>query len=143
MICNSSNPGFCLLGSFSCVPEGSETDMRFVYCACCVSYMLNDWSGMDREKTISYIINSLVRFRPQWHQLRQDHQMSSSQLDKIGTMIVLLEKTKPLHHQQCGRTHTETVLTEKKPAMSSVVFLGANSDNLGREKTLVILPALL
>ncbi|XP_076443833.1 geranylgeranyl transferase type-1 subunit beta-like [Babylonia areolata] len=46
-------------GSFSCVPEGSETDMRFVYCACCVSYMLNDWSGMDTSKTISYITNSL------------------------------------------------------------------------------------
>ncbi|XP_076465459.1 geranylgeranyl transferase type-1 subunit beta-like [Babylonia areolata] len=47
-------------GSFSCVPEGSETDMRFVYCACCVSYMLNDWSGVDREKTISYITSSLT-----------------------------------------------------------------------------------
>ncbi|KAL8610793.1 hypothetical protein ACOMHN_016776 [Nucella lapillus] len=46
-------------GSFSCVPEGSETDMRFVYCACCVCYMLSDWSGMDRTKTISYITNSL------------------------------------------------------------------------------------
>ncbi|KAK7116030.1 geranylgeranyl transferase type-1 subunit beta-like [Littorina saxatilis] len=46
-------------GSFSCVPEGSETDMRFVYCACCVSHMLNDWSGMNKEKTISYILNSI------------------------------------------------------------------------------------
>ncbi|KAK7481336.1 hypothetical protein BaRGS_00027416 [Batillaria attramentaria] len=47
-------------GSFSCVPEGSETDMRFVYCACCVCYMLNDWSGINRAKTVEYISSSVT-----------------------------------------------------------------------------------
>ena len=46
-------------GSFVSVIEGSECDMRFVYCACCVCYILNDWSGMDKDKTTSYIIRSL------------------------------------------------------------------------------------
>ncbi|CAM9419958.1 geranylgeranyl transferase type-1 subunit beta [Lampetra fluviatilis] len=46
-------------GSFSAVPEGSENDMRFVYCASCICYMLDDWSGMDLQKTIDYIQNSL------------------------------------------------------------------------------------
>lgn len=46
-------------GSFVSVLEGSENDMRFVYCASCICHMLNDWSGMDVEKTVSYIVQSL------------------------------------------------------------------------------------
>ena len=46
-------------GSFVSVLEGSECDMRFVYCACCVCYILDNWSGMDVEKTTSYIVQSL------------------------------------------------------------------------------------
>ncbi|KAG8598132.1 hypothetical protein GDO81_002508 [Engystomops pustulosus] len=46
-------------GSFCAVPEGSENDMRFVYCASCICYMLNDWSGMDMEKSIEYIRRSM------------------------------------------------------------------------------------
>ncbi|XP_061172532.1 geranylgeranyl transferase type-1 subunit beta-like [Saccostrea echinata] len=45
-------------GSFCCVPEGSENDMRFVYCAACICYMLNDWSGMDVEKAVHFIQKS-------------------------------------------------------------------------------------
>ncbi|CAH1796387.1 unnamed protein product [Owenia fusiformis] len=46
-------------GSFQPTPEGSENDMRFVYCACCISYMLNDCSGVNFEKAIDYIRKSL------------------------------------------------------------------------------------
>ncbi|XP_078531649.1 geranylgeranyl transferase type-1 subunit beta [Lissotriton helveticus] len=46
-------------GSFSAVLQGSENDMRFVYCASCICYMLNNWSGMDMKKAISYIRNSM------------------------------------------------------------------------------------
>jgi len=42
-------------GSFSSVYNQSEDDMRFVYCACAISFMLNDWDGIDVDKTISYI----------------------------------------------------------------------------------------
>ena len=42
------------------VLEGSENDMRFVYCACCVCYMLDDWTAMDIEGCTRYIVNSLV-----------------------------------------------------------------------------------
>jgi hypothetical protein len=35
--------------------------MRFVYCAACICYILNDWSGMDVERTMSYIVRSMVR----------------------------------------------------------------------------------
>uniref|UniRef100_A0A0K8SRS5 Geranylgeranyl transferase type-1 subunit beta n=1 Tax=Lygus hesperus TaxID=30085 RepID=A0A0K8SRS5_LYGHE len=45
-------------GSFAATLMGSENDMRFVYCACCICYILQDWSGMDMEKTLSYIRNS-------------------------------------------------------------------------------------
>lgn len=30
--------------------------MRFMYCACCVSALLNDWSGIDKEKAIKNIL---------------------------------------------------------------------------------------
>ena len=42
-------------GSFQCVAVGSEHDMRFLYCACCISYMLGDWSGVDQDRAVSYI----------------------------------------------------------------------------------------
>ena len=42
-------------GSFSCISVGSEHDMRFLYCACCISHMLNDWSGLDRDLAVRYI----------------------------------------------------------------------------------------
>ncbi|KAJ8884281.1 hypothetical protein PR048_016138 [Dryococelus australis] len=46
-------------GSFCATLSGSESDMRFVYCAACICYMLCDWSGMDIEKTVNYILKSL------------------------------------------------------------------------------------
>jgi geranylgeranyl transferase type-1 subunit beta len=42
-------------GSFASISVGSEHDMRFLYCACCISHMLNDWSCIDSDKAISYI----------------------------------------------------------------------------------------
>ena len=50
---------FCF--SFCSTIEGAEKDMRFVYCACCVSHMLNDWSGIDKDRAVQYIRNSQVR----------------------------------------------------------------------------------
>ncbi|KAK1892105.1 Geranylgeranyl transferase type-1 subunit beta [Dissostichus eleginoides] len=46
-------------GSFYAVPEGSENDIRFIYCAASICYMLDDWSGMDMQKAIEYITGSL------------------------------------------------------------------------------------
>ena len=46
--------------SFYAVPEGSENDMRFVYCAACICYMLNDWSGMDTHRATEYVRKSMV-----------------------------------------------------------------------------------
>lgn len=46
-------------GSFCATLGGSENDMRFVYCAACVCYILRDWSGMDVNKTIDFISKSM------------------------------------------------------------------------------------
>ncbi|XP_066993904.2 geranylgeranyl transferase type-1 subunit beta [Anabrus simplex] len=46
-------------GSFCATLAGSESDMRFVYCAACICYMLRDWSGMNIEKTLEFIVNSM------------------------------------------------------------------------------------
>jgi geranylgeranyl transferase type-1 subunit beta len=40
---------------------GSECDMLFLYCACAISYMLDDWTGVDTDKAVSYI-KSCVSF---------------------------------------------------------------------------------
>ena len=37
--------------------------MRFIYCACAVCYMLGDWRGLDKEKAVQYIKNSVVSGR--------------------------------------------------------------------------------
>jgi len=45
-------------GNVSPCSGGCESDMRYVYCVCCVCYMLNDWSGLDKERAVQYIISS-------------------------------------------------------------------------------------
>ncbi|KAG6441552.1 hypothetical protein O3G_MSEX001911 [Manduca sexta] len=46
-------------GNFAATLSGCESDMRFVYCAACISYILNDWSGFDIEKATDYILRSI------------------------------------------------------------------------------------
>lgn len=54
-----SHTGYCY-HSFCPVPAGSENDMRFVYCASCISYILDDWAGIDMPRVLDYIQKSLV-----------------------------------------------------------------------------------
>lgn len=42
-------------GSFQCIAVGSEHDMRFLYCACVICHLLNDWSSLNKDKAVSYI----------------------------------------------------------------------------------------
>ncbi|OCH90435.1 terpenoid cyclases/Protein prenyltransferase [Obba rivulosa] len=42
-------------GSFSALPDGGEADLRSVYCAFALSNMLDDWSGVDVDRAVSYI----------------------------------------------------------------------------------------
>ncbi|KAJ4959657.1 hypothetical protein NE237_019567 [Protea cynaroides] len=44
-------------GSFMPIHIGAETDLRFVYCAAAICFILKNWSGMDREKAKDYILN--------------------------------------------------------------------------------------
>lgn len=39
---------------------GNEFDMRFVYCASCICYMLNDWGKVDKKLMGDYILKSIV-----------------------------------------------------------------------------------
>ncbi|CAG8469204.1 12023_t:CDS:2 [Ambispora leptoticha] len=45
-------------GSFSQTYQSLESDIRFIYCACAISYILNDFSGFDTEKAVDYIKKS-------------------------------------------------------------------------------------
>lgn len=62
--------------SFYSVPEGSENDMRFVYCAACICYMLDDWSGMDCQKAIDYIRRSTVSPVMHYHPVTRSSPLS-------------------------------------------------------------------
>uniref|UniRef100_A0A2M4BRN7 Geranylgeranyl transferase type-1 subunit beta n=1 Tax=Anopheles marajoara TaxID=58244 RepID=A0A2M4BRN7_9DIPT len=46
-------------GSFSATIEGSEHDMRFVYCAAAICSMLDDWGRVDRQRMADYILKSI------------------------------------------------------------------------------------
>ncbi|KAI8812508.1 geranylgeranyl transferase type-1 subunit beta-like protein [Cladochytrium replicatum] len=47
-------------GSFVPYVGSSEADMRFVFCACVISYILNDWSGVDIPRVQKFIRASLT-----------------------------------------------------------------------------------
>ncbi|KAI3793349.1 hypothetical protein L1987_35966 [Smallanthus sonchifolius] len=44
-------------GSFMPIHTGAETDLRFVYCAAVISSLLDNWSGIDKEKAKNYILS--------------------------------------------------------------------------------------
>ncbi|KAL1816026.1 hypothetical protein ACET3Z_018600 [Daucus carota] len=58
-VADFSSPTDC---SFMPTHIGAETDLRFVYCATAICSMLEDWSGMDREKAKEYIISCQYLF---------------------------------------------------------------------------------
>lgn len=45
-------------GNFSSILHGSESDMRYVYAACAISALLDDWTGFDLDLTTQYILDS-------------------------------------------------------------------------------------
>lgn len=47
-------------GSFQCVQVGSEHDMRFLYCACVISHLLNDWSAIDQDKAVEFVVSCIA-----------------------------------------------------------------------------------
>lgn len=47
-------------GSFSACIDGSENDMRFVFCAAAICHMLDYWGDVDKDKMFDFIIKSIV-----------------------------------------------------------------------------------
>jgi len=45
-------------GSFSSTKLRSESDMRFLYCACAISAMMQDWSGFDTVRSVAFVLRS-------------------------------------------------------------------------------------
>lgn len=47
-------------GSFQAVLNmPSESDLRFLYCACAISYMLHDWRGVHKDLSVEYILKCI------------------------------------------------------------------------------------
>ncbi|KAG8907714.1 hypothetical protein FRB99_002510 [Tulasnella sp. 403] len=42
-------------GSFTPIPNWGEADVRLVYCAFIIAFLLQDWSGIDVEKSLRFI----------------------------------------------------------------------------------------
>lgn len=47
-------------GCYTAAKDGTESDMRFLFCAASVCYILNDWSGMNVEEAVNFILKSIV-----------------------------------------------------------------------------------
>lgn len=48
-------------GCYTAAKDGTESDMRFLFCAAAICYVLDDWNGMDIKNATEFIINSIVR----------------------------------------------------------------------------------
>lgn len=46
-------------GSFLSSIEGGESDMRFTYCATAICHFINDWTGVDRDRAVNFILKSI------------------------------------------------------------------------------------
>eukprot|EP00096_Caligus_rogercresseyi_P003954 TRINITY_DN1797_c0_g1_i2.p1 TRINITY_DN1797_c0_g1~~TRINITY_DN1797_c0_g1_i2.p1 ORF type:complete len:329 (+),score=73.35 TRINITY_DN1797_c0_g1_i2:356-1342(+) len=46
-------------GSFLASIEDPQSDLRFLYCASAISYILRDWSGVNKEKAKAFILSTL------------------------------------------------------------------------------------
>jgi geranylgeranyl transferase type-1 subunit beta len=46
-----------LVNSYSALASGSESDLRFVFCAAAISSLINDWSGVDIDRATQYILS--------------------------------------------------------------------------------------
>lgn len=44
-------------GAFLATPLSTENDLRFVYCACVIAFVLDDWSGIDRKLCEDFILS--------------------------------------------------------------------------------------
>lgn len=45
-------------GCYLVTQQGSETDIRFVYCAAAICSFINNWEGMNRKLALEYILQS-------------------------------------------------------------------------------------
>jgi len=42
-------------GCFYSSADGGDCDVRFLYCACVISAIINDWSGVNKDLAVEYI----------------------------------------------------------------------------------------
>jgi prenyltransferase beta subunit len=40
--------------------ESGEADVRFLYCACAISAILQDWSAVDCDRAVEYILQCIT-----------------------------------------------------------------------------------
>ncbi|XP_044760985.1 geranylgeranyl transferase type-1 subunit beta [Coccinella septempunctata] len=75
-------------GSFTATRlGGTESDMRFVFCAASICYILNDWSGIDMKKMIEYIHNC-VSYEQAFGQVPDSESHSGSTFCALASLFL-------------------------------------------------------
>lgn len=99
--------------SFRSTRAGGESDMRFVYCACAVSYLLNDWRGINKDATTQYIINSMVWYYDTWMRLPISHYNKITFVLMCRIMTIVLGKARDWSPMVCmDRKYISAYCTE-------------------------------
>ncbi|KAI8388720.1 terpenoid cyclases/protein prenyltransferase alpha-alpha toroid [Radiomyces spectabilis] len=89
-------------GSISPTDGSLERDVRFIYCASAISYMLNDWSAIDVESTIEYI-KRLQSYEYAIGQSPGEESHGGSTFCGVGALTLM-------NHQQDGLLNKEKLI---------------------------------
>ncbi|KAJ2559590.1 geranylgeranyl transferase type-1 subunit beta [Coemansia sp. RSA 1933] len=124
-------------GTFIPHPGTTERDPRFIYCACAISYILDDWSGVDREAATRYI-QGCVNFDGGMTQapLQESHgghlYCCVASLSLMGTLHAALpDATRTLRWAMMHQNGGYQGRTNKAPDTCYSFWIGASVEMLG------------
>ena len=84
-------------GAFLATRLSTENDLRFVYCACVVAFILNDWSGIDKDLCTKFILQCRT-YEYAFGQTPHAEAHGGSTFCAIAALS-LLDRLKDLDHQ--------------------------------------------
>jgi prenyltransferase beta subunit len=93
-------------GSFQCRSSGSENDMRFLYCACAISYIFQDWSGMDCNLACDYI-RSCISFDGAYGLIPGSEGHGGSTFCAVASLVLMGEIESELRGRECNHDYND------------------------------------
>ncbi|KAJ2402740.1 geranylgeranyl transferase type-1 subunit beta [Coemansia sp. RSA 2559] len=124
-------------GSFAPHPGTTERDPRFIFCACATSYILGDWSGIDRDAATRYI-KSCINFDGGMTQapFQESHgghlYCCVASLSLMGTLDAALpDRSRTLRWAMLHQNGGYQGRTNKAPDTCYSFWIGASVEMLG------------